>query len=696
MTKSVHSLRVVCLFAALTVFMGVVAFDAPARSADAQSGYLLGTDAGRIFAFGDFEQRQLVSAEPIVDFTSLSDGSGVVAIDASGHLISAGAVSVPAGVDNSAWAIDEWAVGIVAVPGREGFWAITSAGRVQVVGDAPAIADVSSLDLASPVVAGSATPDGRGLYLIGADGGIFALGTARFLGSVPEVLPGVRLDAPIVGLAPTPSGRGYWLVASDGGLFSFGDAAFRGSIPQILPGVTLNKPVVGAVGYGSGYLMVASDGGIFNFSELEFLGSLGGDPPADPVVAVVPVVKSGTTSTSSTTAATTTTTTASSTTTTSTSSSTSTTTTTTTVPATTTTTSVTTTTVPATTTTTTTTTTTAPTTTTTTVAAGSDATITIWHDTTPDFAFVGVPQRWANVMGEVSDPDGIALVQYRLNSGPWTEMQIGPDVRRLAGQGHFNIDLLLDDMNSGSNTVVIKVTDADGGVTTKNVTVRKGSGPNWPLPVSVDWSSSGNITNLAQPVDGEWRVVGGKLNNVDDGYDRIIAIGDTDWTDYQVQVTVRYNSIHPNAYSWPSNGPGVGFALRWNGHNDTVMPGSQPLLGFRPDGINPTPFGGIFFWRDRNDAAAAIELYDHDNVVRDRDTSATMAPGETWVFKAQVFGSGNVTYRLKAWPQGQAEPSSWNLQYTISGDSDAASGGSLALIAHEVDATFGDVVVTPL
>ena len=200
MTKSVHSLRVVCLFAALTVFMGVVAFDAPARSADAQSGYLLGTDAGRIFAFGDFEQRQLVSAEPIVDFTSLSDGSGVVAIDASGHLISAGAVSVPAGVDNSAWAIDEWAVGIVAVPGREGFWAITSAGRVQVVGDAPAIADVSSLDLASPVVAGSATPDGRGLYLIGADGGIFALGTARFLGSVPEVLPGVRLDAPIVGI----------------------------------------------------------------------------------------------------------------------------------------------------------------------------------------------------------------------------------------------------------------------------------------------------------------------------------------------------------------------------------------------------------------------------------------------------------------------------------------------------------------
>jgi TM2 domain-containing membrane protein YozV len=30
-------------------------------------------------------------------------------------------------------------------------------------------------------------------------------------------------------MAATPDGRGYWLVAADGGVFAFGDAQFYGS-----------------------------------------------------------------------------------------------------------------------------------------------------------------------------------------------------------------------------------------------------------------------------------------------------------------------------------------------------------------------------------------------------------------------------------------------------------------------------------
>jgi hypothetical protein len=51
-------------------------------------------------------------------------------------------------------------------------------------------------------------------------------------------------------------------------------------------GKPLNKPVTGMVRYGSGYLMVAQDGGIFSFSDLPFSGSLGGHPPAHPIVSV--------------------------------------------------------------------------------------------------------------------------------------------------------------------------------------------------------------------------------------------------------------------------------------------------------------------------------------------------------------------------------------------------------------------------
>jgi len=51
----------------------------------------------------------------------------------------------------------------------------------------------------------------------------------------------VKLARPIVGMAATPTGRGYWLVGSDGGVFAFGDAPFLGA-PS---GSALHGAVVG-------------------------------------------------------------------------------------------------------------------------------------------------------------------------------------------------------------------------------------------------------------------------------------------------------------------------------------------------------------------------------------------------------------------------------------------------------------------
>ena len=82
---------------------------------------------------------------------------------------------------------------------------------------------------------------------------------------------GHPLNQPVVGIASTPDGKGYWLVAADGGVFSFGDALFQGS----MGGHPLNKPVVGMAGNGAGgYWLVASDGGVFSF-DATFEGSLG-------------------------------------------------------------------------------------------------------------------------------------------------------------------------------------------------------------------------------------------------------------------------------------------------------------------------------------------------------------------------------------------------------------------------------------
>ena len=79
--------------------------------------------------------------------------------------------------------------------------------------------------LNSPIVGMAPTPSGRGYILLGADGGIFTFGDARFHGSTG----GMRLNARVLDLAITASGNGYWFVAADGGVFSFGDAQFHGS-----------------------------------------------------------------------------------------------------------------------------------------------------------------------------------------------------------------------------------------------------------------------------------------------------------------------------------------------------------------------------------------------------------------------------------------------------------------------------------
>jgi hypothetical protein len=128
----------------------------------------------------------------------------------------------------------------------------------------------NGVPLNAPIVGGVAAPRGRGYWIDAADGGVFAFGDARYLGS----MGGSHLNQPIVAMSPTHTGNGYRLVAADGGVFTFGDAHFYGSTGNI----SLNQPVVGITtsASGHGYRLIARDGGIFSFGDAHYFGSLPG------------------------------------------------------------------------------------------------------------------------------------------------------------------------------------------------------------------------------------------------------------------------------------------------------------------------------------------------------------------------------------------------------------------------------------
>ena len=163
---------------------------------------------------------------------------------------------------------------------RPGYWLVGADGGVFSFGDARFAGSLAGMAMNAPVVAAAATPDGHGYWLVDSRGGVFSLGSATFMGSTG----GLNLSAPITAITPTADGGGYWLVAADGGVFSFGDAPFAGS----LAGLGLNSPVTGAASTpdGGGYWLVAADGGVFSFGDAPFVGSVAGKRLNSPIAAL--------------------------------------------------------------------------------------------------------------------------------------------------------------------------------------------------------------------------------------------------------------------------------------------------------------------------------------------------------------------------------------------------------------------------
>ncbi|MCK4959164.1 MAG: fibronectin type III domain-containing protein, partial [Planctomycetes bacterium] len=128
---------------------------------------------------------------------------------------------------------------------------------------------------------------------------------------------------------------------------------------------------------------------------------------------------------------------------------------------------------------------------------------------------------------------------------------------------------------------------------------------------------------------------------------------------------------------------GIGVLLRWTGHTDKPLSGWQPKTGWYPLGAV------TWFRRD------FLEIFgNHDTVLASK--VRPLSYGTTYMLRARVEtmdGRGDL-YSMKVWEQGQPEPANWDLVGEAREAEPAA--GSMMLIAHYADATFGKVEITPI
>jgi len=307
--------------------------------------------------------------------------------------------------------------------------------------------------------------------------------------------------------------------------------------------------------------------------------------------------------------------------------------------------------------------------------------INVWYGLNQTFGQLGTPQQWINILGTVT---GATSLTYSLNGGAQQPLNIGSDGTRLYGAGDFNIELDYTELKAAPETNTVSIVASDGAATdVKLVTVTYNAGTIWPQPYTADWSLLSSVQAGAQVVDGNWQISAGTVGPNVPGYDRLLAIGDMSWRDYEVTVPVTVHSLNTNDLE---NSAGVGLIARWRGHFQTGN--EQPAGGWRK-------LGTLTWFRWNQNQVGAWEMRGNGGTFLKQSTDKPLEFGKTYIFKLSVQSSTlqgePATYRFKLWELGQQEPAQWFLQST--GSLNEPETGSILLVAHQAMVSFGKVEV---
>jgi hypothetical protein len=316
--------------------------------------------------------------------------------------------------------------------------------------------------------------------------------------------------------------------------------------------------------------------------------------------------------------------------------------------------------------------------------------INIWYGEKQRFGSPGLTQRWVNIPGRVNYHDQVASLNFSLNGGPEQKLHIGPDSRRLAAPGDFNVEIDANELRTGSNdlriTRILKNNNRDEQHVKLHYQVQS-----WPLPYTVDWSKMDTIQDAVQVVDGFWQLTGSGIRTTPDkiGYDRTLAIGDAAWSSYEILVPFTVNAIDPSAYASPSSvSPGLGLILHWNGHTDTPVDCGQPHCGW-------FPVGAIHWYTFPENGPSGLNI--NTRPITDLSVALPyeLEIGTTYLMRSRVEVLPFQTlYYLKVWRKGEEEPTKWSLQQAA--DRKNPDFGGVLIIAHHVDLTIGNIEAKPV
>ena len=331
-------------------------------------------------------------------------------------------------------------------------------------------------------------------------------------------------------------------------------------------------------------------------------------------------------------------------------------------------------------------------------ASANSGRIEVWHGLEQRVGHLGDAQDDFNLQGQIPEIEDLFSLQYSLNGGIPVQMNTQA-FRRLAADGHFNADIPISDLRPGENEVMLRARFNNDDVARQVVTVTRETGE-YSLPVEVDWSEVADAQDVGQYLDGEWLIGEHGLRTAHVGYDRLYLIGERSWQDYEVTAEITVHDID-YATGPASGGPGVGFIMRFIGHyvgGEDRFPIAQPKWGYQPLGAMTW-----VTWHRRQSERPPVHEFigGHVRYVVEHD-ELEIEIDKPYMFKARVEtlpdepdGRGVSRYALKVWPVGEQEPDFWDWEEVLVGENALRHGG-LALVAHYVDASFGDISIVRL